>query len=201
MIKIYGSTMSTAGRCIWMAEEAGQPIENVILDWAKGEMKSPEYLKLNPNGKVPTMVDGDLVMFESLAINGYLAEKYKPEMMGPTIEDRARVSMWSYWGIANLSHAGEAVILQKYRNTPESDETTRSRETLAKLLPILDNALTGKNYLVADMFTVADLNNADIVRGLGWAGIDMTPYANITRWMTTIAQRPAYQKTIGAKQA
>lgn len=199
MIKIYGSMMSSASRCYWMAEECGQMLENVPLDFQKQEHKSPEYLKINPNGKVPTIVDGDFILWESMAINAYFAEKYKPELMGATAEDHAHVNQWSYWAMAHLSHAGEPLILQKYRKSPDSDETKKGREELAKLLPILDNAMSGKNYLVGDTFTVADLNLVSIVSTLMWAGIDMAPYANITRWYGMISQRPAFQKTLGKK--
>lgn len=199
MIKIYGSMMSSASRCYWMAEEAGQTLENIPLDFQKNEHKAPEYLKLNPNGKVPTIIDGDLVLWESMAINAYLGDKYKPELLGATPELRALANQWSYWAMAHLSHAGEPMILQKYRKTPDSDETAKGREELAKLLPILDNALNGKNYLVGDAFSVADLNLVSIVSTLMWAGIDMAPYANIMRWFGTISQRPAFQKTLGKK--
>ncbi len=195
MIKIYGSKMSSAGRCYWMAEEVGQTLEQVPLDFQTKQHKSPEYLKLNPNGKVPTIVDGDLVLWESMAINTYLADKYKPELLGTTPELRALANQWSYWSMAHLHHAGHALVMQTYRKTPDSEETTKGREELATLLPILDTALHGKNYLVGDMFSVADLNLVSIIDTLKWAGVDMAPYANITRWVETISQRPAYQKT------
>lgn len=197
MIKIYGSMKSSAGRCYWMAEEVGQTVETMPLDFSKQEHKSPEYLKLNPNGKVPTIIDGDLVLWESMAINTYLAEKYKPELLGASVEDRAKAYQWSYWATAHLSHAGEPIIMQKFRNTPESDETKKAHENLARLLPILDGALAGKNYLVGDAFSMADLNLASVVGGLMWAGADFSNYQNITRWMGMIGQRPAFQKTMG----
>lgn len=199
MIKIYGSMMSSASRCYWMAEECGLQLENVPLDFTKQEQKSAEYLALNPNGKVPTIVDGEFVLWESMAINMYFAEKQKPELLGATPEDRAHVNQWSYWGIAHMSHAAEPLLLQKFRSTPDNDETMKAKEGLAKLLPILDNALAGKNYLVADTFTAADLNLASIMGGLMWAGADLSAYTNIGRWMGMLAQRPAFQKTIGKK--
>jgi glutathione S-transferase len=182
-----------------MAEEVGQLWENVPVDFAKGEHKSADYLKLNPNGKVPVVVEGDYVIWESMAINAYFAEKYKPEMLGTGIEQHGHVQQWSYWAIANLSHAVEVLAIQKWRSTPDDDSTAKAHESLVRFLPILEASLAGKNYLVGDTFTVADLNVASNISAVLWIGTDMSAYPNITRWFTTIAQRPAFQKTIGKK--
>ena len=73
MISIYGSPRSSAGRCVWAAEEAGVAYEVKAVDMRNQEHKSAEFLKLNPNGKVPAMKDGDISLFESMAINFYIA--------------------------------------------------------------------------------------------------------------------------------
>src|SRR5689334_7302926 len=89
-VKIYGPTQSRASRALWIVHELGIPFEHVPVEMK--DTKSPEYLKINPNGKVPAMVDGNLTLFESMAINRYLAEKYnKNGMLPASLEDRARV--------------------------------------------------------------------------------------------------------------
>ncbi len=193
MIKIYGPKQSTASRSLWAAAEVGQQVENVHVDFQAGEHKGEAYLKLNPNGKVPVMMDGDFVLWESSAINAYLAETYKPELLGSTTQERALVNQWSYWAIANLAHPFEVLILQKYRSTPDSEETGSARAAAARFLPILDGVLSGKDYLVADRFTLADLNVASIVNMTPFIGIDTSGYPNITRWLKTISERPAFK--------
>jgi glutathione S-transferase len=91
MIYIYGNKRSRATRVLWLLEEIGQPYELKNIDFDKKEQKTPEYLALNPNGTVPTLEDNGLILFESLAINTYLADKYKPELLGETPEIRGQV--------------------------------------------------------------------------------------------------------------
>ncbi len=88
MITLYGPARSSAGRCFWLLEELGLSYENKPVDMMKKEHKSDWFLKVNPNGKVPALVDGNTTLFESMAINYYLAEKYKPEFLGKTVEEK-----------------------------------------------------------------------------------------------------------------
>ena len=81
MITLYGSARSSAGRCLWCLEETGVAYENKNVDMRTKEHQSEAFLKINPNGKVPAMVDGETKLFESMAINFYLADKYKPELL------------------------------------------------------------------------------------------------------------------------
>ena len=94
MIKIYGPKASTAGRCLWAAEEMAIPYESVAVDMQAKEHKTPEFLAMNPNGKVPVMKDGDLVLWESFAINAYLARTYQPEFLGQDPAQEAQGSQW-----------------------------------------------------------------------------------------------------------
>ncbi len=82
MITIYGSPRSSSGRCFWCLEEVGETYNAKPLNFKEKEHKSPAYLKINPNGKAPTLTDDDFVIWESIAINFYLAETYKPELLG-----------------------------------------------------------------------------------------------------------------------
>src|SRR5258706_15471246 len=124
MIQMYGSKGSTAFRCYWFLEELGLPYETMPLDFAKGEHKSAEYLKLNPNGKLPTMVDDGFVVWESLAINYYLMEKQKAlQFVGTSLQENAQVNQWSMWSVIHLSQAFHPLVMQKYRGTPESEST------------------------------------------------------------------------------
>jgi glutathione S-transferase len=96
MIKLYGVPGSRAMRALWMLEELGVPYENVPVDFVSGT-KQAEFKRLNPNGHIPVLEDGDLVLFESLAINLYLARKYDKGLWPTTVENEGRAYQWSLW--------------------------------------------------------------------------------------------------------
>ena len=95
MLQIYGTPRSRANRCLWMLEEMGQPYELVEKSAHPDDLQTAEYLRLNPNARIPTLVDGDLVVWESLAINLYLAQKYEGPMDAGSPEVQALATQWS----------------------------------------------------------------------------------------------------------
>jgi glutathione S-transferase len=196
MIKIYGSARSSAGRCLWCLEEAGVAYENINLDMKTKEHKTPDFLKINPNGKVPALVDGDINLFESMAINFYVAEKYKPELMGTTTQERALTYQWSFWASAELQDPIIQVFIQKVFVPTERRSQVVIDENMAKLpelFTVLNNALEGKTYLNGKSFTLADLNTASVASIAPHLGIDLSQYKNIDLWMKAISDRPAFQ--------
>ncbi len=202
-MKIYGSPRSSAGRCFLMLEEAGVSYTSVALDMMeKKEHKAPEYLRLNPNGKVPCLVDGDFVIWESLAINHYLAEKYKPELLGKTPEQKGLIQQWSIWGLVELQAPIIDLFIQKVF-VPEAkrDQTiiAKSKERIPPLLKILDEALAGKEYLAAPGFTLADLNVASVANIAPILQFSLEDYKNIATWMGRIKTRPSFQKVAGLR--
>lgn len=197
MIKIYGSPKSSAGRCIWCLEEVGAPYEIMTVDFRNKEHKSPEFLKINPNGKIPAMIDGNTTLFESMAINFYLADKYKPELLGQTIEDRALSYQWSFWATNELQDPIIQVFIQKVFMTEEKRSQQVIDENMEKipgLLTILDSALNDKTYLNSRTFSLADLNTATVVSIAPHLGINLSNYKNISLWMKAISDRPAFAK-------
>lgn len=186
--------MSSAGRCMWLLEELGQPYEPVAVDMRGGEHKSPEFLALNPNGKVPVMVEDDFVLWESLAINEYLADKFRPEFRGRTAQERGSIAQWSYWSVANVAHIVEPLILRNYGRALSDERADECIKTTLHYIGILDKALSGREWLVGDVFSLADLNVAAVVMGAVMVKIDMTEFSNVQRWLGTITSRPAFQK-------
>src|ERR1051325_10478572 len=165
MLRLYGNTRSRALRCLWMLEEIGQPYELIEKTLRADDLQSPEYLRLNPNARIPTLVDGDLVLWESMAINLYLAQKYE----GPMHCD-ARVlglaAQWSFWAMLEM----EALLLELLEHRamlPEFARDVSKAESdellLHKPLTVLDGALKERAHLAGDGFTVADLNVASIL--------------------------------------
>lgn len=196
MIKIYGSNRSTGFRCYWFLEELGLSYETVLVDFAKGEHKSPEYLKLNPNGKVPTMVDGDFVLWESMAINYYLMEKEQAtQFVGTTLQEHAEVNKWNMWALSDVNMEFHPLILQAYRKTPDNETTKASREQgIPRYLAVLEAHLADKEYMALGKFTLADITVMSVVRMVNFVDFDVSSYPNITAWMSRLGEREAYKK-------
>ena len=197
MITIYGSPRSSSGRCFWCLEEIDETYEARPLNFKEKEHKSPAYLKINPNGKVPTLTDDDFVIWESVAINFYLAETYKPELLGLDNKQHGLVQQWSLWGIAELQPPIINTFIQLIFVPEERRDNGIIDKAMAKipgLLKVLNDALEGKNYLVGNDFTLADLNVASIASLCSEIKFDLTAYKNIQTWLTQISARPAFKK-------
>jgi glutathione S-transferase len=197
MITLYGTPKSSAGRCLWMLEEANVPYTLKELDMKNNEHKSLEFLKISPNGKVPALTDGEVVLFESMAINFYLAEAYKKEFLGATPGEKGLVLQWSFWASSELQGPIIEVFIQKLF-MPDHKRDMNVIESNLKKLPelfkLLDDALAGKKYLLGNQFTLADLNTASVASISMAIQYDMTPYKNVLSWLSAMNERPAFQK-------
>jgi len=195
MIELYGSSMSSSGRTRWMLEEVGLPYEYKRIDARNGQTKSEEYLRIFPGGKVPALRDGDLVLGESMAINFYLAEKYKPELVPSNLVERAQAYQWSFWAITNLQPDLVTVMVDGMRppgqQKPEAVASAKAR--LQPLLAFLEHSLVGRQYLLGNRFTVADVNAASVVNLARQTGL-LATLPNAGAWMERLAARPAYQR-------
>jgi len=200
-IKIYGIVRSRALRCMWMLEELGLPYEQVPVAPREGT-RTPEFLKINPNGHVPTLQDGNLTLFESMAINMYLAMKYNKGLWPASLEDQARCAQWSFWGMLET----EAHLLSLLRNRlllPENErneaEAKEAIEGLQAPLRVINDHLAGKANLLGDAFTLADLNVAGV---LNWAlrtKVDLSAYPDLSRWLRACTSRPAFKAALAKK--
>lgn len=196
MITLYGPARSSAGRCLWCLEEIGMAYENKQVDLRAKEHKSEAFLKINPNGKVPALVDGDVTLFESFAINFYLAEKYKPELLGKTHKEKALVHQWSFWASSELQGPLITILVQKFFLPDDKrDQNVIDKNTV--ILPdyfnVLDNALANQKYLAGNEFTLADLNTASVATIAAHVGFDVSAYRNVQNWLKAIADRKAFQ--------
>jgi glutathione S-transferase len=197
VIKLYGIRQSRAMRCLWALEELGVPYENVPTNFAT-DAKKPEFQAVNPNGRIPALVDGDVVLFESMAINLYLAKRYDAKGLQPkTLADEARAVQWSFWGMTEV----ETLLLQVLMNRrflpePQRDESLAKagEEQLQQPLRVLDGALAGKPYLLGESFTIADLNLASILWWAQLAKVDLSKTPNAKRWLEACCARPGFAK-------
>src|SRR5687767_12346218 len=195
MIELYGGAASSSGRTRWMLEEIGVPYDYKRIDARSGQTKSPDYLRVYPGGKIPALRDGDAILGESMAINFYLAEKYKPELMPGELSERAQVYQWSFWSISNLQPDLLTVMFDgmkplEKRNPAEVEAATAR---LKPLLGFLEQSLAGREFLVGSRFTVADVNAGSVVNLARAIGL-LASYPTVKTWMERLAARPAYQR-------
>ncbi len=196
MIKIYGIPGSRALRSLWAAEEIGLDYEHVPVHFA-ADSKKPEYLAINPNGRIPALVDGDLVLFESQAINLYLARRHGGALWPEGEDDQARAIQWSFWGMTEI----EPPIMTAFLNRVMFPEAQRdlaaadaAEQQIARPLDVLEKHLDGRDYLLGDAFTIADLNLAGVLSMSGMGKIDLSGWANVTRWLGACTSRPSLAK-------
>jgi glutathione S-transferase len=194
-LKIYGVARSRAFRNLWMAKELGLDYEHVKVDFAKGETRTPAHLALNPNGHVPVIDDDGFVLWESMAINLYLAKKYGAGTLYPTLlEDEARAWQWSFWGMTEVERPvltalfNRAILAEDKRDAAAGDAAEKQ---LAEPLRVLDGALGRSANLLGADFTVADLNVASILAWARPAQIDMSAFPEAAEWLKNCAERPA----------
>src|SRR5579863_3187794 len=102
VLQLYGNPASRAMRCLWMLEEIGEPFELIEKSTRPDDLQTPEYLRLNPNARIPTLVDGDAVLWESMAINIYLAQKFPGPMHPGSAEVLGKAAQWSFWAMLEM---------------------------------------------------------------------------------------------------
>ena len=206
-LTLYYSPMSSAARCLWALEELGIPYEKVRLHLDKLDQKRPEYLALNPNGKVPALVDGEVKMFESIAIMIYLGEKYGvAKGLWPKADtaERAQALSWLVWSSAELQapivtyvmHTGDRSFSfpKEQRHAPSVE---MAKKQFDMMMRVLDGHLEGKEYVAGSAFSFADLA---IFGTLGFAtmmaGLSIEPYKHVNEWFGRIRTRPAFARAM-----
>jgi glutathione S-transferase len=200
VIVIYGVSQSRAMRSLWAAEEIGIEYEHVPVHFAD-ETKTPEYLAINPNGRIPTLVDGDLVLFESMAINLYLARTYDGGLKLKTEADEARAVQWSFWGMTELEPHLLKMLLNRVLLPEDQRNASEAEAGAADLqapLGVLDGALAGRSYLLGDSFTIADLNVASVLSWAIFVGLDLSSFARVKAWFDACLGRPAVARARGS---
>ena len=193
-LKIYGIPRSRAFRTLWLALELGLDYENVPIG-VGGDTREPSFLAVNPNGHIPTIDDNGFVLWESMAINLYLAKNYGLGSLYPTaVKDEARTWQWSFWGITEIERNvltamfNRAILPEDKRDAALADQAEKDMQGP---LRVLDGAVTPTPYLLGSDFTVADLNVASILAWARPARIDMAPFPKLADWLGRCALRPA----------
>ena len=197
MLQLYGNPRSRAMRCLWMLEEIGEPYQLIEKSTRTDELQSVEYVRLNPNARIPTLVDGDFVLWESMAINLYLAQKYEGPMHCVDPKVLGLAAQWSFWAMLEIE--GLLLDLLQHRALlPEfardASYAERDELLLRKPLEVLNKTLSGRDHLVGGNFTVADLNVASILVWGKMGRLNLSAHPDVARWLDSCFARPAYSR-------
>ena len=178
MIKIYGSAKTRAFRPLWALEEAGLDYESIPIDFLKGEHRSDEFLARNPSGKVPVLVDGDFILFESAAMCTYIGEKSSQNSLVPEARSPARYlyDQWMFFVMSELEQALWTMSKHKFALPKEwrvPNIFATAKYEFSRSCKALEAALADKQFMVGNHFTFADLM---VTHTLKWAkliGLDL----------------------------
>ena len=203
MLQLYGNPRSRALRCLWMLEEVGQPYQLLDKSTRAEDLQTSDYLRLNPNARIPTLVDGDLVLWESMAINLYLAQKYEGPMHCADAAELGLAAQWSFWAVLEIEHLllnllEHRALLAEFSRDPSVVE--RNELLLKRPLKVLNDALAARGHLAGNRFTVADLNVASILTWGKMARLDLSACPDLQRWLDACLARPAYARLRAARK-
>ncbi|MCX8071733.1 MAG: glutathione S-transferase family protein [Candidatus Binatia bacterium] len=197
-MKLYHAPRTRSVRPRWLLEELGVPYELVRLDLGQKEHKRPEYLAIHPHGTVPALVDGNLALMESSAICMYLADKFADKGLAPApgTQERGLYYQWMVYAVATL----EPPLIQIFQHTmnlPESERSPKAlqegQEKFREVARVLSDALEGKQFLVGNKFSAADIM---IGSTLVWAQLMglLGDQPTLAAYVQRLLERPACQK-------
>jgi glutathione S-transferase len=208
MLTIYGVYRSRASRNIWLAHELGLPFKQVPViqhdrlpdaqaPGAPINTRSPAYLKINPNGRIPSIDDDGLVLHESLAINLYLAKKHGGPLAPRNVAEDGEMGAWSLWAATGVEPHSINIVYHRVGN-PKGPKEPRIADAAVEALKgpfaVLDQALSKNGHLVGGRFTVADINVAEIARYAEAAPELFEAAPKVKGWLAACQARPAFRK-------
>ncbi len=194
-IRIYGSIDSRAARCLWMARELNIPHEHIPTDW-RTCANEQDFLAIAPYGMIPALLDGDLRLSESMAINFYLLRRYGPgSSIAPTnAAEDAQIAQWTFWTVTQVERPMVQFLCQEtnVRHVPP-EILQAAAQDLERPLTHLNRHLINQPYLIGNRFTAADLNTASIIEWAKPGKFDLTPWPQIETWLDRCTTRPSFQ--------
>jgi GST-like protein len=173
-------------------EEMGLPYEVRVIDFATNEQKADWYVKLNPNGRIPTLTDDGFALFESGAILIYLAEK-TGRFLPQDTRTRSRVIQWLMFQMSAVGPMmGQANVFLRYFPEKIQPAIDRYQREVTRLFGVLDRQLAAHEYIVGD-YSIADIALWPWVSGYEWSGVSVEEFLNLQRWLAKVGERPAVQ--------
>lgn len=202
MIKLLGrQTSGNVQKVIFMLEEAGKAYDREDYGRQFNNTQTPEYKALNPNSKVPTLVDGRVVIWESNTILRYLASAYAPALTGATPAERTDAERWMDWLLAAVNPGYLAAFKDAKKPADERapDYDAQIKELIAQMA-LLDAHLEGKSHVALGKLTIADIALAPIMKRCLDFPLERPAFANLDRWIKAVGDRPAFQVAIGTRE-
>lgn len=204
-IVFYYTPMSSASRVHWALEELGIPYDKVKIDLSKGEQRQPDFLKLNPNGKVPAMVVDGQPVFESLAMLLWLGETYGVDkgLYPPPGLQRLEAYKWMAWGSVSLVEAGTRLMRNTSDRFPVEQRSAgaaaAAHAEINQLLQVLESGIDGKQFILGDKFSIVDCAVGSMVWFLAQRlQVDLVPYPKVGAWAARLMTRPALARIMSA---
>lgn len=201
-MKLYGFPGSpNTWKVRALADHIGVPVELQIVDLTKGEQKSPAYLAINPTGRTPSLVDGELKLFESTAIMQYIGAKAKSDLWPDDDATRALIMQWQSWQLQHWAKAcepllGERIVKAFFKlGEPDQAVIAKAEETFRNEARILDAHLAKHAHLVSSQLTIADFSVAAYLFLAERAQMPMAEFKNVGRWFKSVASLPAWAHT------
>ncbi len=202
----YFDTLNPQKACA-VARYLNSPVEFIHVDMRKGEHKTPEFLAINPNGKVPAFSDGDLKLWESNAIMCYLAQKAGSDLWPRDARDQIELTRWLTWNSEHFTrHAGELYfqyIIKSKFNLGAPDEAAIEEATgfFRKFAGVLNDHLRGRKYILGDTLSVADFAVGITLPYAQTAHIPVAEFPEIARWHAQLNELPAWREPFPTAKA
>jgi glutathione S-transferase len=200
-VKIYGMARTRAFRALWVAMELGIDYEHIPVEIGDAGARTPEFLAINPNGRLPAIVDDGFVLVESLAITLYLAKKHATGTLYPTDpQAEAKAWQWTLWALTEVDRGVNIWSLHAIRLPSGERDAAKLAEALrviAAPFKVLDEAVSKQPYLLGNDFTVADLNVAAVISRAIEMDLSATP--RLKAWLARCLERPAARKALALK--
>ena len=193
MITLYGATASRAHRVIWMLKELELPFKHEPIDFIDGSTRTKQFLAINPNGRVPVLQDDDFLIYESLAINLYLARRYRADLSPQGWREDALATQWSFWVVTEIEKPLLLASANRALFSPENRRDAEADVALSKLTrpwKVLDEHLSRHHWLLGERFTVADLNIATVMDLAPQCAISLDAWPHLQEWHQRCLHRP-----------
>jgi glutathione S-transferase len=185
---------SRAHRTVWMLKELGVPFAHVPTGFMDGSTRTPEFLAINPNGRVPVIDDGGFTVHESMAINLYLAKKYGGPLAPQNLQEDTRATQWSFWVVTEVEKPLLFAAANRALFAESSRDEVQAQMAVGKLdrpFKVLDAHLATHEWLMGGRFTVADLNVATVMDLAPQCGIPLDAWPRVRQWHARCLDRPA----------
>lgn len=199
-LKIYGTAASRAARPLWTAQEMGLSYEHIALPYVGGATRTPEFLAINPNGRIPVVDDDGVLVWESMACVLYLAERFKsadaPGLAAQSSAEQADILRWSFWVVTECEKDALAFLMHRIMMPAERRKPQLAEDAERHLLGplrVLEQHLQSRSYLAGERFTAADICVASVLAWIQGAANLTAQCPAVDEWLKRCLARPAYR--------